>query len=59
MKQNLKSSPNKKCRYKCLSCEFSWEEENPRIFNQEPLASCPECNYIYIKWLNFEKDFDK
>ena len=39
-------------RYKCLSCRFEWDQKARD-------ADCPLCGYLYVKWVNYEKDFKK
>ena len=42
--------------YRCLRCKHNWKE-----IHKGP-TQCPKCNYLYVKWLNYEemrKEWDK
>jgi hypothetical protein len=43
-----------KAEYKCLNpvCEFEWVKPK-----SDP-TPCVKCNHMYVKWTNFEKDFE-
>ncbi len=38
--------------FRCLRCKHEWTEP------PGPTA-CPKCEHLYVKWLNYEKDFAK
>jgi len=42
---------NKKIKYaafKCLNCNYHW-------LNLPGPTQCPMCNYLYVKWINYEE----
>lgn len=41
-----------KAHYRCLNCAHEW--------HQEPtMVTCGSCGHLYIKWVNFETEFQK
>ena len=34
--------------YKCLKCGYKY-------FSKPGPTQCPECDHLYVKWLNYEK----
>lgn len=38
----------KDCIFRCLKCGFIWKDyPGP--------TECPNCNHLYVKWVNFEE----
>ena len=39
-------------KYKCLKCKHGWEGKCGPVI-------CPECSYVYVKWLNVKEVLDQ
>lgn len=52
----------KVAEYEC-ECGCQWKEEIPQIQTKQPFQiganDCPNCGSLYVKWINYEKDFVK
>lgn len=45
--------------YECVKCNHKWTDKpGPITFNGTE-TKCPSCGSLYMKWLNYERDYEK
>jgi hypothetical protein len=43
---------SKLASYRCCQCSYEWQQPPGP-------TQCMNCGFLYVKWLNFESDFQK